>query len=148
MRSAGPSPARPANGFAPGGSAADELGARLWRHLCERDRARLLVGPHRAAPRPAGDLARGRRGDPLLRWPHRGARRRARRAGGVALLAVFRKHPRYAAASSLPAAVTPDRRVQRLISLRFPELLGPLAIAIAIGAVAGWVGERLLPTRR
>src|SRR5436309_2051417 len=42
----------------------------------------------------------------------------------------------------------PIEEFNALISLRFPELLGPLAIAIAIGAVAGWVGERLLPTRR
>jgi hypothetical protein len=34
-----------------------------------------------------------------------------------------------------------------LISLRFPEVLGPLAIAVALGASAGWVGERLLPSR-
>ena len=42
----------------------------------------------------------------------------------------------------------PIEEFNALISPRFPELLGPLAIAIAIGAVAGWVGERLLPTRR
>jgi len=42
----------------------------------------------------------------------------------------------------------PIEEFNALISLRFPELLGPLAIATAIGAVAGWAGERLLPTRR
>ena len=42
----------------------------------------------------------------------------------------------------------PIEEFNGLISLRFPELLGPLAIAVAIGAVAGWVGERLLPTWR
>ena len=42
----------------------------------------------------------------------------------------------------------PVEEFNALISLRFPELLGPLAIATAIGAVAGWAGERLLPTRR
>jgi hypothetical protein len=35
-----------------------------------------------------------------------------------------------------------------LISLHFPEVLAPLAIAVAIGAGAGWIGERLLPSRR
>jgi hypothetical protein len=34
-----------------------------------------------------------------------------------------------------------------LISLHFPELLAPLAIAVAIGATGGWVGERILPSR-
>lgn len=34
-----------------------------------------------------------------------------------------------------------------LISLRFPQLLGPLGIAALIGAGAGWLGERLLPAR-
>jgi len=42
----------------------------------------------------------------------------------------------------------PIEEFNALISLRCPELLGPLAIAVAIGAVAGWVGERLLPTWR
>jgi len=42
----------------------------------------------------------------------------------------------------------PIEEFNGLISLRFPELLGPLTIAVAIGAVAGWVGERLLPTWR
>ena len=41
----------------------------------------------------------------------------------------------------------PIEEFNALISLHFPELLGPLAIAVAIGAGAGWVGERLLPTR-
>jgi hypothetical protein len=35
-----------------------------------------------------------------------------------------------------------------LISLHFPEVLAPIAIAAAIGAAAGLVGERLLPSRR
>src|SRR5947207_2680154 len=35
-----------------------------------------------------------------------------------------------------------------LISLHFPEVLAPLAIAVVIGAVGGWVGERLVPARR
>jgi hypothetical protein len=34
-----------------------------------------------------------------------------------------------------------------LISLRFPQVLAPLGIAGIIGAVAGWIGERLLPSR-
>jgi hypothetical protein len=34
-----------------------------------------------------------------------------------------------------------------LISLRFPEMLTPLAIAVVIGALGGWVGERMLPSR-
>jgi len=42
----------------------------------------------------------------------------------------------------------PIEEFNALISLHVPELLGPLAIAVAIGAVAGWVGERLLPSRR
>jgi len=35
-----------------------------------------------------------------------------------------------------------------LISLHFPEVLAPLAVAVAIGALGGWVGERLVPARR
>jgi hypothetical protein len=35
-----------------------------------------------------------------------------------------------------------------LISLHFPEVLAPLAIAVAIGAVGGWIGEKLVPARR
>jgi hypothetical protein len=35
-----------------------------------------------------------------------------------------------------------------LISLHFPEVLAPLAVAVAVGAVGGWVGERLVPARR
>ena len=35
-----------------------------------------------------------------------------------------------------------------LISLHFPELLAPLAIAVAIGAAGGWLGERILPSRQ
>jgi hypothetical protein len=34
-----------------------------------------------------------------------------------------------------------------LISLHFPEVLAPLAIAVVIGAVGGWIGERILPSR-
>jgi hypothetical protein len=34
-----------------------------------------------------------------------------------------------------------------LISLHFPEVLPPLAIAVVIGAAGGWIGERLLPSR-
>jgi hypothetical protein len=34
-----------------------------------------------------------------------------------------------------------------LISLHFPEVLAPLAIAIVIGAVGGLIGERVLPSR-
>jgi hypothetical protein len=41
----------------------------------------------------------------------------------------------------------PIEEFNALISLRFPELLGPLAIAVAVGAGAGWIGERLLPSR-
>ena len=33
-----------------------------------------------------------------------------------------------------------------LISLRFPEVLWPLVISLAIGAVSGWLSERLLPS--
>jgi ABC-type antimicrobial peptide transport system permease subunit len=41
----------------------------------------------------------------------------------------------------------PIQEFNALISLRFPEVLAPLAIAVLIGAVAGWFGERLLPSR-
>lgn len=34
-----------------------------------------------------------------------------------------------------------------LISLHFPEVLGPLAIALIIGALGGLLGERILPSR-
>jgi hypothetical protein len=33
-----------------------------------------------------------------------------------------------------------------LISLRFPEVLAPLGVAVLIGAAGGWLGERLLPS--
>jgi hypothetical protein len=33
-----------------------------------------------------------------------------------------------------------------LISLRFPEVLTPLGVAIVIGAAGGWIGERILPS--
>ena len=41
----------------------------------------------------------------------------------------------------------PIEEFNALISLHFPEVLGPLAIAALIGAGAGWIGERLLPSR-
>jgi hypothetical protein len=41
----------------------------------------------------------------------------------------------------------PIEEFNGLISLRFPEVLAPLGVAVAIGAAAGWVGERLLPSR-
>src|SRR5207237_9739739 len=41
----------------------------------------------------------------------------------------------------------PIEEFNALISLRFPEVLAPLAIAVVIGAVAGWFGERLLPSQ-
>ena len=34
-----------------------------------------------------------------------------------------------------------------LISLHFPEVLAPLAIAVVIGALGGFVGERILPSQ-
>ena len=34
-----------------------------------------------------------------------------------------------------------------LISLRLPEVLAPLGVAVVIGAAGGWLGERLLPSR-
>ena len=33
-----------------------------------------------------------------------------------------------------------------LISLRLPEVLAPLGVAVVIGAAGGWLGERLLPS--
>jgi hypothetical protein len=41
----------------------------------------------------------------------------------------------------------PVEEFNGLISLHFPEVLAPLAIAIVIGAVGGFVGERVLPSR-
>ena len=41
----------------------------------------------------------------------------------------------------------PIEEFNALVSLHFPEVLGPLALAIAIGAAGGWLGERMLPTR-
>jgi len=35
-----------------------------------------------------------------------------------------------------------------LLALRVPEILAPLAIAAVIGLAAGFLGERLLPSRR
>jgi hypothetical protein len=42
----------------------------------------------------------------------------------------------------------PVSEFNALISLHFPELLAPLGVALVIGAVAGWVGERALSSRR
>lgn len=54
-------------------------------------------------------------------------------------------------ATQLHQAFRPESRpvseFNALISLRFPELLVPLAVAVVIGAIAGWLGERLLPSR-
>jgi Na+/melibiose symporter-like transporter len=41
----------------------------------------------------------------------------------------------------------PVEEFNRLISLRVPEVLPPLLIAVVIGAAGGWLGERLLPSR-
>ena len=41
----------------------------------------------------------------------------------------------------------PVEEFNGLISLRFPEVLAPLAVALVIGAIGGWVGERVLPSR-
>jgi hypothetical protein len=41
----------------------------------------------------------------------------------------------------------PIQDFNALISLRFPQVLAPLAVAALIGAAAGWIGERLLPSR-
>ena len=41
----------------------------------------------------------------------------------------------------------PVSEFNALVSLHFPELLAPLAFALVIGALAGWVGERLMPSR-
>src|SRR5439155_935674 len=35
-----------------------------------------------------------------------------------------------------------------LISLHFPEVVAPLAVSVLIGAVGGWVGERLVSAGR
>jgi hypothetical protein len=43
-------------------------------------------------------------------------------------------------------ATPPVSEFNGLISLRFPEVVAPLAIALVIGAGAGWLGERLLPS--
>jgi ABC-type antimicrobial peptide transport system permease subunit len=34
-----------------------------------------------------------------------------------------------------------------LISLHLPEVLAPLAIAVVVGAIGGYLGERILPSR-
>jgi hypothetical protein len=41
----------------------------------------------------------------------------------------------------------PIEEFNGLISLHFPEMLAPLGVAVLIGAGAGWIGERLLPSR-
>jgi hypothetical protein len=41
----------------------------------------------------------------------------------------------------------PVEEFNGLISLRFPEVVAPLAIAVVVGVVGGWIGERLLPSR-
>lgn len=41
----------------------------------------------------------------------------------------------------------PIEEFNGLISLRFPEVIAPLAVAAVIGLLAGFVGERLLPSR-
>jgi hypothetical protein len=41
----------------------------------------------------------------------------------------------------------PVEEFNGLISLHFPEVVAPLAIAVVIGGVGGWVGERILPSR-
>jgi hypothetical protein len=41
----------------------------------------------------------------------------------------------------------PIQEFNGLISLRVPDVLAPLGIAVVIGAAAGWVGERVLPSR-
>lgn len=43
-------------------------------------------------------------------------------------------------------ATPPVSEFNGLISLHFPEVLAPLAVALVIGALAGWLGERLLPS--
>ena len=40
----------------------------------------------------------------------------------------------------------PIQEFNALISLHFPEVLAPLGVALVIGAGAGWLGERLLPS--
>jgi hypothetical protein len=42
----------------------------------------------------------------------------------------------------------PVQEFNGLISLHFPEVLAPLGVATLIGAGSGWIGERLLPSRR
>ena len=41
----------------------------------------------------------------------------------------------------------PVEEFNGLISLHFPEVLAPLAIAVVIGAAGGWIGERLMSDR-
>ena len=41
----------------------------------------------------------------------------------------------------------PVQEFNGLISLHFPEVVAPLVIATIVGAFAGWLGERLLPSR-
>ena len=41
----------------------------------------------------------------------------------------------------------PVEEFNGLISLHFPEVLAPLGVAVVIGALGGFVGERILPSR-
>ena len=45
------------------------------------------------------------------------------------------------------ASFAPVSRFGSLLVLELPAILVPLAIAAALGAIGGFVGERLLPTR-
>jgi hypothetical protein len=106
------------------------------------------VGIDRAAACAARHLAGRRGGNPVLRGPHRGKRRRI--AAPVAFL--FSLFVASIIATQLHQAFRPQTapvdEFNGLISLRFPEVLAPLVIAVLIGAVGGWVGERLVPARR
>jgi Na+/melibiose symporter-like transporter len=42
---------------------------------------------------------------------------------------------------------TPIDEFNGLVSLHFPEVLAPLAIAVVVGALGGLLGERLLPSQ-
>lgn len=42
---------------------------------------------------------------------------------------------------------TPISRFGPVLALELPALLIPLAAAVALGAIGGFIGERLLPTR-
>jgi hypothetical protein len=45
-------------------------------------------------------------------------------------------------------ASPPVSEFNALVSLRFPEVLAPLALAAAIGTASGWIGEKLLSSTR